>query len=409
MRLGWNQYDVLATTIFSQSSTINYLLLEGFYARMSGPVDSIRVLHVDDNENFLELAATFLEREDDRFEVTTTSSPAEGLSHLRDGRFDCVVSDYDMPRQNGVEFLRMVREEGHSTPFILYTGKGSEQIASEAISAGVTDYIQKESGDSQFTILANRISNAVEQHRAKRQIDLNHRAMDTADEGLSLVRPDGTFSYVNPAFAQLFAYERDELVDEHWTVLYHEKEAERLEHDILPAVAEQGYWSGETVRLTKHGDRLVTDHRLTHTAEGVIICTAKDVTPERTVPSRPNTGFDLLVDAMEDHAFYTLDHEGYITRWNSGAERLTGYTATEIIGEHVRQLFTEEDRERGLPEQLIETAKTEGRATDVGWRVRKDDSRFRTSATVSASYNTSGTIRGFGKIDQEITDETMTA
>jgi PAS domain S-box-containing protein len=375
---------------------------------MAGPLESIRVLHVDDNENFADLVTRFLTRADDRFAVTTASGPAEGLNQLREGRFDCIVSDYDMPRQNGVEFLQAVREAEYSIPFILYTGKGSEQIASEAISAGVTDYIQKESGASQYTILANRISNAVEQHQAKRQSDLSHRAMDTANEGLSLVRPDGTFSYVNPAFAQLFEYERDELVDEHWTVLYHDKEAERLEHDILPAVAEEGYWSGETVRLTKHGDRLVTDHRLAHTAEGVIICTAQDITPERTARTQQTTGFELLVDAMDDHAFYTLDHEGYITRWNSGAERLTGYTATEIIGEHIEQMFTEEDRVRGLPDQLIETAKAEGTATDVGWRVRKDDSRFRTSVTLSASYDSAGTIRGFGKIDQEIAGDSLT-
>jgi PAS domain S-box-containing protein len=387
---------------------ITYLPLERFYADMSGRHERIRVLHVDDNQNYGDLVTTFLEREHDCFDVTTAVDPGEGLCRLREGDFDCVVSDYDMPGENGVEFLQTVREAGYATPFILYTGKGSEQVASEAISAGVTDYIQKGAGVSHYTILANRISNAVEQHRAKRQTNLSYRAMDTANEGLSLVTSDGTFSYVNPAFAQLFEYECDELIGEHWTVLYHDEEAERLEHDILPAVVEQGYWSGETVRLTKHGDRLVTDHRLTHTSEGVVICTAQDVTPERTAPTQQTTGFDLLVDAMEDHAFYTLDHEGYITRWNRGAERLTGYTATEIIGEHMERLFIEEDRERGLPEQLIETAKTEGTATNVGRRVRKDGGEFKTSDTLSASYDTSGTIRGFGKIDREIAGDEMT-
>jgi len=71
-------------------------------------------------------------------------------------------------------------------------------------------------------------------------------------------------------------------------------------------------------------------------------------------------------------------------------------------------MFTEEDRVRGLPDQLIETAKAEGTATDVGWRVRKDDSRFRTSVTLSASYDSAGTIRGFGKIDQEIAGDSLT-
>lgn len=229
-----------------------------------------------------------------------------------------------MPEMDGLAFLTAVRREDVDVPFILFTGQGSEEIAGDAITAGVTDYLQK-GGPSQYTVLANRVRNAVERYRAVRQTELSHRAMETASEGISLVEPDGTFSYVNSAFAELFAYGRDELVGTHWTVLYHDEEADRLEHDILQAVRETGYWSGETVRLTKYGERLVTDHRLAHTDEDVIVCTAQDVTAERSAPADRNSGFGLLVDAMEDYAFYTLDHEGYVTRWNEGARRLKGY------------------------------------------------------------------------------------
>lgn len=372
---------------------------------MASPSRGIQILHVDDDPQFADLAATYLQREDERFAVTTASDATEGFDRLREADFDCIVSDFDMPGQNGLEFLDAVRTEFPTIPFVLFTGKGSEEIASRAISAGVTDYIQKRSGTDQYTILANRIGNAVDQVQAIREIDQSYRAMDTAAEGLSLVRPDGTFSYVNPAFAHLFGFEPDELIGVHWTVLYHNEEARRLENDILPAVVEHGYWSGETVRLTKAGERLVTDHRLAHTEDDVIVCTATDVTPERTAPGQRTTGFDLLVDAMDGHAFYTLDHEGYITRWNEGAERLTGYSADEIIGAHIGIFFTETDREEDRPEELIETAKVEGSVTDQGRRVRKDGSRFRAVDTLSASYDADGTIRGFGKIDREASDE----
>lgn len=182
----------------------------------------------------------------------------------------------------------------------------------------MTDYIQKGGGNDHYTVLANQIANSVDGYRAVRQSALGYRAMETADEGLSLVRPDGTFSYVNSAFAQLFGYQPDELVDEQWTILYHDQEAHRLEHDILPAVTETGYWSGETVRLTKASERLVTDHRLAHTEEDGIICTAKDVTAERTTSIEQTPGFDLLLASLEEDAFYTLDHDGYVTRWTAG-------------------------------------------------------------------------------------------
>ena len=129
--------------------------------------DPIRVLHVDDDPALGALVATFLEREDERLRVETATSASVALDRLADSPFDCVVSDYDMPGQDGIEFLETIRSTRPELPFILYTGKGSEEIASRAITAGATDYLQKESGPDQYTVLANRIVNVVERERAR--------------------------------------------------------------------------------------------------------------------------------------------------------------------------------------------------------------------------------------------------
>lgn len=134
-----------------------------------GPPASINVLHVDDEPALTELVATFLHRENERLTVQTASSASEGLDRLAENGIDCIVSDYDMPGQNGLEFLQTVRKTDPELPFILYTGKGSEEIASEAIATGVTDYLQKHSGSEQYELLANRITNAVEQYRSTQQ------------------------------------------------------------------------------------------------------------------------------------------------------------------------------------------------------------------------------------------------
>ncbi|MFD1633309.1 response regulator [Haloplanus ruber] len=134
---------------------------------MSATTNPIRVLHVDDDSDFLSLASTFLERESERLDVETAMGAAQGLERLAATEIDCVVSDYDMPGRDGVEFLETVRERHGDLPFILFTGKGSEEVASEAISAGVTDYVRKRAGADGYTILANRIENAVEASRAR--------------------------------------------------------------------------------------------------------------------------------------------------------------------------------------------------------------------------------------------------
>lgn len=130
----------------------------------------IQVLHVDDDANFADLVKNRLEHETDRISVQIAAAPEEGLSVVATEAIDCIVSDYDMPTQNGVEFLQSVREEYPDLPFILYTSKGSEEIASEAISADVTDYIQKEASSAHYTLLANRIQNSVSQFRAKKEL-----------------------------------------------------------------------------------------------------------------------------------------------------------------------------------------------------------------------------------------------
>ncbi|WP_435061971.1 PAS domain S-box protein [Halobaculum sp. EA56] len=146
---------------------------------MTATDDTIRVLHVDDDPEFGDLVATVLERERDRIRVRTATNAEEGLDALSDGDVDCVVSDHDMPGRDGIEFLRAVREEYPDLPFVLFTGKGSEEVASEAISAGVTDYLQKEVGSDQYELLANRIANAVEAYRSRRTLTERTRRLET--------------------------------------------------------------------------------------------------------------------------------------------------------------------------------------------------------------------------------------
>ncbi len=184
-----------------------------------GSQTQIHVLHVDDEPDFADLTATYLERENDRVTVETATSANEGLERINDGAPDCVVSDYDMPGMDGITFLTAVREEFPDMPFILFTGKGSEEVASEAISAGVTGYLQKDSGTEQYAVLANRITNAVAQTRAEHQLEQERRRSQVLFERLT--QPTVEVEYeddepivqqINPAFEDIFGYHASEIV-----------------------------------------------------------------------------------------------------------------------------------------------------------------------------------------------------
>jgi PAS domain S-box-containing protein len=115
--------------------------------------------------------------------------------------------------------------------------------------------------------------------------------------------------------------------------------------------------------------------------------------------------FRLLVKSVQDYAIFMLDADGLIVSWNRGAERIKGYTASEIIGQRFSIFFPAEDIQAGRPEQVLRTAAAEGRAESEGWRVRKDGSRFWANAVVTALRDKSRNLRGFAKVTRDVTNE----
>ena len=368
--------------------------------------DTVRVLHVDDDPEFAEVVSLYLERIDESFDVVTESSVDAGLDRLDRESVDCIVSDYDMPTLNGLEFLEAVRDRDATVPFVLFTGKGSEAIASEAISAGVTDYLQKGGGTEQYTILANRISNGVRQARAERETRRGFEAMNAAREGIALLEDD-RFVFVNGAYAEIFEYDRDELIGKGWEILYPDEAVDEVREEVLSAVPETGRWRGETINLTASGERIVVDQALTYTDDGTLICLADDVTRERATERELESTrrqFESFVDAVTDYAIFTLDVDGYVTSWNEGARRIKGYEDDEIRGRHISTFYPAEALADGYPDRLLEAALRDGSAEDKGPRVHADGSRFRAHVTITAVFDDDGTHRGFIKVTEDLED-----
>ena len=114
--------------------------------------------------------------------------------------------------------------------------------------------------------------------------------------------------------------------------------------------------------------------------------------------------YRILVDAVIDYAIYKLDPQGRVSSWNSGARRLKGYEASEIIGQHFSRFYTEEDRASGLPQRGLASAEREGRFENEGWRVRKDGTRFWASVVIDAIRDGNGALLGFAKVTRDMTE-----
>src|SRR3989440_1909081 len=128
----------------------------------------------------------------------------------------------------------------------------------------------------------------------------------------------------------------------------------------------------------------------------------KDQQPQRDL-FESERNFRLLVEGVVDYAFYMLDPTGMVTSWNIGGQRIKGYSADEIIGQHFSRFYTEADRANGKPLRALRTAREQGRYEEEGWRVRKDGTFFWASVIIDPIYE-NGRLAGFAKITRDITE-----
>lgn len=114
--------------------------------------------------------------------------------------------------------------------------------------------------------------------------------------------------------------------------------------------------------------------------------------------------YQKMIEEVQDYAILLLNQEGIIQNWNSGAQVIKGYTASEIIGKSFSIFYQKKDKDAGLPMILLEKARKNGKVTNEGWRVRKDGTLFWGSVVITALHNSQGNIIGFSKVTRDLTE-----
>jgi len=136
-----------------------------------------------------------------------------------EGNYDAVISDYDMPEMTGIELLEDIREKNSNLPFVLYTGRGTEEVAANAISKGVTDYYQKEAGTEQYKVIANKIQRSVHNYREKERKEIFEEVVENSENPILVTNHDSEIMYVNPAFENVTGYTEEEVMGENPRIL----------------------------------------------------------------------------------------------------------------------------------------------------------------------------------------------
>lgn len=294
------------------------------------------------------------------------------------------------PRKAGQRFIGCLEKmplrngtEGRDSPFI--------EVKHNQGVYGVTRNEQPRDNEARYRLLVENI----------------------VDYAIYMLDPDGHVASWNPGAERFKGYRAPEILGEHFSRFYTpEDQASGLPATALRTAREEGKFEHEGWRVRKDGIRFWAsviidpvfdqDRNLVGYAK-----ITRDLTERKRAETALNASeqqFRLLVQSVTDYAIFMLNPKGYVANWNSGAERIKGYTADEIVGAHFSRFYTAEDRAAGLPEKTLEIAIKEGRFAREGWRVRKDGSRFWASVVIDPIRTDDGTLIGFAKVTRDITE-----
>jgi PAS domain S-box-containing protein len=239
-----------------------------------------------------------------------------------------------------------------------------------------------------------------------------------SDYAIYMLDPTGLIISWNAGAQRFKGYRAEEIIGQHFSRFYTpEDQAGGLPARALGIALGEGKYEAEGWRVRKDGARfwahVVIDP--IYNEEGRHLGFAKvtrDVTERKQAEDalrESEQRFRLLVQGVTDYAIFMLSTDGVVSNWNSGAQRIKGYTETEIVGSHFSRFYTDEDRAAGLPARALATARATGHFEHDGWRVRKDGTRFWASVVIDAIHDDDGQLIGFAKITRDLSEKKAAA
>jgi PAS domain S-box-containing protein len=311
----------------------------------------VRILFVDDDEDFLALARKYLNREEPQFIAETVNSAQTALRLFEEKHFDAVVSDYQMPVMDGLEFLAALRQEGNTIPFIFLTGRGCEEVAIRALNLGADYYLMKGSTPRSLFGKLSHILGKVLDHKqmeealrksALQEIEEKYRSLlETVPVGISISTPEGEIIDGNKTLMKLAGYNSKEsfLKSQAQDLWLNPKDREEFVDEL-----KKGSMTDFEAQL-KRSDGTAFWASITATSEIIgsetlYFTITKEITEQKIAEQQLRDSEERLRVLFEyaPDGYYLHDLEGKLVDGNKAAESITGYKREELIGKNILEL-----------------------------------------------------------------------
>ncbi|GAB3168719.1 PAS domain-containing sensor histidine kinase [Telluribacter humicola] len=239
-----------------------------------------------------------------------------------------------------------------------------------------------------------------------------HLLLQNIKEAIIMLDKDGYIQYSNPATTTITGYTANELLNNHLSLIYSNKEDSlRADYELRQAF-KNGKFLVEGWKLSKNGDKFWCEISLTplyneqeeHVGYSCILHDTNDRKKHEIELRQSEERYRLMVEGVRDYAIFMLNPTGHIITWNEGARRTKGYSSYEIIGKHFSTFYTAEDLEDGKPERELKIAIATGKYEEEGWRVKKNGSVFWANVVITSLFNEQNQLIGFSKVTRDLTD-----
>ena len=370
------------------------------------------------------------------------STGADAVALAAQHRPAVMVLDASMPDMDGLEALPGILDASPRTKVVMLSGFGGQALEIAARTLGASDFVEKSTplrelpgrllrllgeGAEESPSAADGDGDdrdggvgAVEGEHAEavfaRHLERFRTVFDQAAIGMATMTLSGTVVRANAALTRLAGQPETALAGRRYSELAGSPESgEELRQAVIrlgrgeidvaqvehPLAGGAGAWARSTLALVADPDG----------GPLYLFAQTEDITERRLAVAQLRASeerFRLLVEGALDYAIFMLDRDGHVSTWNLGAQRMKGYRADEIIGQHFRVFYPPEKQEIRHPEHELELAVRDGRYEEEGWRIRKDGTRFWANVVITALFDHDGNLAGFGKVTRDVTERRQT-